>query len=72
MMAQAVIGQEEQFQPGTDDWEQYTERLEQYFVANGITEEDKMLATFLTVVGPAAYALLSNLLSPEKPASKTY
>ena len=31
-----------------------------------------MLATFLTVVGPAAYALLSNLLSPEKPASKTY
>ena len=59
-------------QTGTDDWEQYTERLEQYFKANSIEADDKKLATFLTVMGPTAYALLSNLLAPEKPATKMY
>ena len=72
-MAQAaLIGHVEQFKPGTDDWEQYTERLEQYFKANSIEADDQKLTTFLTVMGPTAYALLSNLLAPEKPATKTY
>ena len=30
----------EQFKPSTDDWEQYHDRLAQYFVANGIDEEE--------------------------------
>ena len=72
MTQAALIGHVEQFKPGTDDWEQYTERLEQYFKANSIEADDKKLATFLTVIGPTAYALLSNLLAPEKPATKTY
>lgn len=71
-MATTVIGQVEAFQPEQDDWEQYTERLEQYFVANGITEGAKKLAVFLTVIGVKAYALLSDLLAPDKPATKSY
>ena len=72
MAQSALIGHVEHFQLGADDWEQYTERLQQYFIANGISDDSKKLATFLTVIGPSAYALLSNLVAPEKPASKTY
>ena len=67
-----VIGQVEAFQVGEDDWEQYTERLEQYFVANAIETAERKLAVFLTVVGAKAYSLLSDLLAPAKPASKSY
>ena len=35
------IGKVEPFQLGVDDWEQYTERLEQYFVANAVEDADK-------------------------------
>ena len=63
------ISNVEPFQQG-DDWDQYVERLEQYFVANGITDEKK-LAVFLTLVGARTYALLSDLVSPDKPATKT-
>jgi len=65
------IGQIEPFQPGMDDWDQYTERLEQYFIAN-ITTDDKKLAVFLTLVGSKTYVLLSGLIAPAKPATKTY
>lgn len=68
----AVIGHVEAFQPEVDDWEQYTERLEQYFVANGIESEEKKLAVFLTVMGARTYGLLSDLLAPVKPATKSY
>ena len=70
-MATTLIGQVEPFQPGTDDCEQYVERLEQYFVANNIAEGWR-LATFLTVIGSKTYALLSNPLAPDKPTAKTY
>ena len=67
-----TIGHVDAFQIGADDWEQYTERLEQYFVANGINDAGKKLAVFLTVIGSKAYSLLSDLLAPVKPATKTY
>ena len=67
-----LIGQVEAFQPGIDDWEQYTERLEQYFVANKVVDEAQQLAVSITVVGSKTYALLSDLLVPVKPADKSY
>ena len=66
------IGKVEPFQLGVDDWEQYTERLEQYFVANAVEDADKKRAVLLTVVGKETYSLLSNLVAPAKPASKSY
>ena len=54
-----LIGQVEAFQSGIDDWEQYTERLEQYFVANKVVDEAQQLAVFITVVGSKTYALLA-------------
>ena len=67
-----LIGQVEAFQPGIDDREQYTERLEQYFVANKVVDEVQQLAVFITIVGSKTYALLSDLLAPVKPADKSY
>ena len=65
-----LIGQVEAFQPGIDDWEQYTERLEQYFVANKVVDETRQLAVLITVIGSKTYALLSDLLAPVKPAGR--
>lgn len=42
------------------------------FVANGITEEAKKQAVFLSVIGPSTYKLLSSLLIPHKPGDKEY
>ena len=66
-----TLGRVEPFQVSVDDWDQYTERLEQYFTANSITEGDKKRAVFLTVVWKETYSLLSNLLAPVQPAAKS-
>ena len=67
----AQIGKIEHFQI-SEDWESYEERLQQYFKANGITDADKKVAVFLTVIGSHLYKLLRNLVSPAKPADKSY
>ena len=50
----------------------YAEQVEQFFIANGIEDNKKKVATLLTVIGDKAYSLLCNLLAPTKPAEKTY
>ena len=42
------------------------------FITNGITEEAKKRAVFLSVIGPSNYKLLSSLLAPDKPGDKEY
>lgn len=64
LMVTTTIGQVETFQPGVDDWEHYTEILQQYFIANDIVDDSKKLAVFLTIIGTKTYALLSDLLAP--------
>ena len=68
----SVIGKLEPFEPGQSDWLLYTERLEQFFVANDIGEDKKKVATLLTAIGATGYSLLRNLVSPAKPADKSY
>ena len=64
----SLIGKVEIFNQGYDNWEEYYEMVEQYFIANEITEDAKRTATFLTVIGKETYSLLSSLLTPDKPA----
>ena len=47
-----------------DDWHSYTERVQQFFVANKITDEKQMVATFLTIMGAKCCNLLRNLIVP--------
>ena len=50
------------------------ERLEHFFAANGIAEDDRKLSVFLSVIGPNAYKLLRSVIFPKakKPGEKTF
>ena len=72
-MARRTIGQMDPFDlDGGGNWCRYAERLEQYFIANGIQEDPKKVAVLLCVMGEKPYELVHNLLAPAKPASKKY
>lgn len=43
------------FDLSQDDWTSYTERLKHYFIANGITEDEKKQAILISAAGPATY-----------------
>ena len=66
-----MIGQIENFDVGNDNWIEYMERVEMFFVANGITEEPKKKGILLTIIGAEAYGLLRDLLAPIKPKDKS-
>ena len=55
----------------TSDWKFYSEKLEMFFVANGI-DKDRKVAVLLTVIRDEAFKTLRNLCDPESPTSKTY
>ena len=67
-----VHGKVEWFDPATEDWSTYVERLEHYFIANDIATEAKRRSTLLTVAGPEVYSLACNLVAPNKPGDKSY
>jgi len=52
-MAEKCISQ---FNEAEESWKSYTERLEQYFMLNGTTNEKKeSLSALLTFLGPKTY-----------------
>ena len=67
-----LLGKVDEFDCTKEDWTQYVERLDHFFVANDITDEGKKRAVLLSVVGSSTYALLRNLVQPAKPGEKTY
>ena len=72
-MTQRTIGQMDPFDlDGGGNWCRYAERLEQYFIANGIQEDTKKVVVLLCVMGEKPYELVHNLLAPAKRASKKY
>ena len=68
----SLLGSLEKFDLRTDNWLEYVERIEQYFIANAIDTDEKKRGILLTVIGSETYNLLRNLLSPVKPADKTF
>ena len=68
----ATFGKVDEFDPSKEEWSQYVERLTHFFQANEIDEAEKKRAVFLSVIGPATYKLLRNLLAPAKPGEKAY
>ena len=67
----ALIGKIEEYNEN-DSWIEYTERLEQYFAANEITDNNKKRAVLLSVCGAKTYKLIRNLVNPRKPADKSF
>ena len=70
------LGKIEEFHSASTNINRYLERLEQYFIANGVPADTgewfKSRATLISVVGSKAYNVLSDLCSPEAPLEKTY
>ena len=70
------LGKIEEFNPATTNISRYLERLEQYFVANGVpadsAESHKRRATLISVIGSKPYDVLADLCSPDVPSAKTY
>ena len=55
-----------------EDWTSYTERLQQYFSANDVTNAGKQRAILLSVCGASTYQMIGNMGSPEKPSDKSF
>ena len=73
MATTGTLGRVDEFDDTKDDWPQYVERLEHFFLANGIDSEEKKRAVFLSVVGAAiTNKTLRNIVSPAKPGEKSY
>ena len=68
----ATHGQIGEFNSQREDWMSYSERLEEYFIANDIKSAEKKKAILLSVVGADAYQLIRSLIAPEKPKEKTF
>ena len=71
-MTTTLIGSVERFDINSDNWLEYVERVEQYFIANEIEAEAKKKGILLTVIGGEAYTLLRSLTEPHSPSQKTY
>ena len=61
-----------EFEGAREDWTSYTERLQQYFTANDVTDAGKQRAILLSVCGAPAYQLIRNLVAPQKPIEKSF
>ena len=68
-MATSTYGKMEEFNPEVESFATYGERIFLFFEANGI-EEAKRVPIFLSIIGTKNYALLRNLLLPDKPRDK--
>ena len=66
----ATVGHIEAFNPDNERISAYSERVQLFFIANGVAE-GKQVATLLSVIGGKTDALLSDLLAPAKPADKS-
>ena len=60
------------FNPSLEDFDAYSERVTEYFLANEIEDERKRLAVLLTAIGPNIYQVLKDLVSTDTPALKSF
>ena len=71
---QGQYGLVTQFNSSKEDWIEYTERLENYFVnvANEVTDESKRRAFLLTAVGRQTYHVIRDLALPKSQKELSY
>lgn len=60
------------FDPKSEDWTSYSERLQQHFIANDVEDVEKKRAILLSVCGAATYKLIHSLVHPYKPTDKIF
>ncbi len=62
----ATYGNIVEFCEKRESWHMYIDRLDEYFVANKITDETSERAILNAEVGPVTLKLISSLLAPKK------
>ena len=67
----SLYGSLTEFQPDSDDVKAYLECVELYFAANKV-DADLQVPIFLSSVGAHTYSLLSDLLAPAAPKTKSF
>jgi len=67
-----VLGSLVAFDEEVSSWEVYEEMLQQYFLANRVTEMDQKRAILLTTVGSKHVKLLWDIFAPDRPATKSF
>ena len=85
MSSTPLFGVLGEFDPSTELFTAYSERLEQYFIANSIGQcpadatqevlvaaDKKKVAVFISVIGKKSYATLRDLCSPDSPEDKSF
>ena len=65
--AVAIHGVISPFSGDQEEWVEYAERLDHYFIANDIVDEAKKRAILLNGVGPSTYRLIKTLSLPKTP-----
>ena len=71
-MGSMVIGSPGEFNADDDEWIEYMERLEHFFKANSIEDEDRKKSILLSSCGSKTYKLFRNLLAPMKPGDASW
>jgi hypothetical protein len=61
-----------EFNDKRESWDNYVDRMDEFFVANEITDAARKRAILNSVVGPETYKLIASLLAPQKPKDSTY
>ena len=69
-MATSQFGTLNKFHPDTESIKTYLERVQLYFTANSVADV-KQVPVLLSTNGSSTYVLLSDLLTPETPSTKT-
>ena len=85
MSSTSLFGVLGEFDPSTELFTAYLERLEQFFIANSIGKcsadasqeviaaaDKKKVAVFISVLGKNSYAILRDLCSPDSPKDKSF
>ena len=60
------------FEPSKIHWTRYSERIEEYLVANSVDNPRKKIAILLSSIEDATYELLGDLCAPDKPNTKAF
>ncbi|XP_067615789.1 uncharacterized protein [Eurosta solidaginis] len=65
-MAVQIIGSVPHYRHEDNNWNVFRQQLNQFFIANEITDDKRKKAIFLTSIGEVSYILLQNLMCPQK------
>ena len=68
----AAHGNIEEFDHSAQDWTEYCEQLEQYFLSNDVQDATKQCAILVSISGSATYRLIRNVVAPAKPTDKSF